>query len=46
MVKLVMKARLGIWTLKPMLWAAEAELTTELRTVVWAKRDVMRLSTR
>ena len=45
MVKLVMKARLGICTLKPMLWALEPELSTELRTVVWAKRDVMRLST-
>lgn len=45
MVKLVMKARLGIWTLKPMLWAFEPELTTELLTVVWLNRDVMRLST-
>lgn len=44
MVKLVMKARLGIWTLKPMLWDLEPELITELLTVVWAKRDVMRLS--
>lgn len=45
MVKLVMNARLGICTLKAMLWALEPELTTELLTVVWAKRDVMRLST-
>lgn len=45
MVKLVIKARLGIWTLKPMLWALEPVLITELLTVVWAKRDVIRLST-
>lgn len=45
MVKLVMKARLGICTLKPMLWALEPELTTELLTVVWTKRDVILLST-